>query len=280
MKDLLQTGYFFNKQANLYYEKAGIGTPIILIHGAFADIRLWDPQWEYFQKEYQVIRFDLRGHGKTGSTDLAEYRMDTFVDDLAALMNVLEIQSAIICGLSWGGSIAQGFASLYPERVKKLILAGSMVSMSVTLGEKLQRYVLVPKWLMLFFIRSLSVEKFIKFSFWLSDIFFGKDFLSTDEQMSNYLKKCMQSIDSKEYLKIWETIYGFDIFPLERINCPTLVLNGEYESGKIMRHTKELLKRIPNSHHKLISRSKHGMNRESSEFFNLTLDEFIQGCNE
>jgi pimeloyl-ACP methyl ester carboxylesterase len=276
----LETGSIDVDQGLLYYERSGSGIPVIFIHGAFADMHMFDPQWEYFQDRYQVIRFDLHGHGKSVPSGLTKYRMDTFIDDLFVLMDVLEIPEAIICGQSWGGSISQGFASRYPERVKGLVLAGSMVSMSVSFVEKLQRYVLVPKWLMLFIIRSLSVEKFVNFSFWLSDIFIGKEFLSNDEQTTNYLKKCMLSIDSDEYLKIWEAIYDFDIFPLERITCPTLVLNGEYEPGKILRHTKELLKRIPDVRHRIIPEAKHGMNMENPRSFNQIIDEFIQGCNQ
>lgn len=272
----IETGILSINQANIYYERCGSGTPLIFIHGAFVDSRLWDPQWVYFQKKHPVVRFDLRGHGKSGLSCLPQYCMDTFVEDLEALMNALGISTASICGLSWGGSIAQGFAARHPERVKELILAGSMVSMSLTFGEKLQRYVLVPKWFMLFIIRSLSVEKFVNFSFWLSNIFFGKDFLSHDTQTANYLKRSMLSIDSKEYLKIWGAIYGFDMFPLERITCPTLVLNGEFETGKIKRHSKELLKRIPNCRHIIIPEAKHGMNMENKCFFNSTIDEFIK----
>lgn len=276
----METGKIEINLSQLYYERSGPGIPLIFVHGAFADMHMFDPQWEYFQDRYQVIRFDLRGHGKSVPSGLTKYRMDTFIDDLDALMDVLEIPEAIICGQSWGGSIAQGFASRYPERVKGLVLAGPMVSMSVSFGEKLQRYVLVPKWLLLIIIRSLSVEKFVNFSFWLSDIFIGKEFLSNDEQTTNYLKKCMLSIDSNEYLKIWEAIYGFDMFPLERIICPTLVLNGEYEPGKIFRHTKELLKRIPDVRHRIIPEAKHGMNMENSEIFNKTILDFIISLSE
>lgn len=265
----------FNK-CQIYYERSGSGLPLIFIHGAFADLNLWDPQWEFFKDRYQVIRFDLRGHGKTGPSGLTKYQMETFVEDLSALLIALEIPSAIICGLSWGGSIAQGFATKFPERVKGLILAGSMVSMSLTFWEKIQRYMLVPKWLMKFIIQSLSVQKFVKFSFWLSDIFIGKGLFGNDEQTINYLKNCMLSIDSNEYLKIWDAIYNFDMFPLERINCPTLILNGEFEPVKILKHTKELLKRIPNSHHIMVPGAKHNMNLENQKFFNSTINEFIK----
>ncbi len=276
----MDMGFIEINQSNIYYERSGSGTPLIFIHGAFANSSMWDPQWEYFQNRFQVIRYDLRGHGKTGRSGLNSYQMDTFVDDLAAFLDALEISSAILCGVSFGGSIAQGFASRFPEKVKGLILAGSMVSMSLTFSEKIQRYVLVPKWLMLGIIKSMSVKKFVEFSYWLSRIFFGKNFLSYDEKIADYLRNCMISIDSQEYLKIWQAIYGFDPFPLERITCPTLVVNGEKEPKRIIHHSKELVNRIPLTQWKIIEQAKHSMNMENAVEFNRIMDEFITSLNE
>ncbi|MBE0685273.1 MAG: alpha/beta hydrolase [Anaerolineaceae bacterium] len=272
----METRFIEINQSQIYFEQSGSGTPLIFIHGAFADSSMWDPQWEYFQDRFQVIRYDLRGHGKTGPSGLDTYQMETFVDDLAALMDFLDISSAIFCGVSFGGSIAQGFASRYPEKVKGLVLAGSMVSMSLTFSEKIQRYVLVPKWLMSGIIKSMSVKQFVEFSYFLSRIFFGKNFLSYDEKVSEYLRNCMVTIDSQEYLKIWQAIYGFNSFPLERITSPTLVLNGEKEPKRIINHSKELIKRIPLTQWEIIAQAKHSMNMENAKEFNRILDEFIR----
>lgn len=275
----LETGIIDTNQGQLYYERSGSGIPLIFIHGAFADMHMFDPQWDFFIDKVPILRFDLRGHGKSVPSKLAKYSMETFIDDLAALMNALDIPSAIICGQSWGGSIAQGFASQYPQRVNGLVLAGSMVSMSLTMSEKIQRYVLVPKWLMLLIIRSMNVQNFVKFSFHLADIFFGKDFLSQEVEISDYIKTTMVNIDSQEYLKIWEAIYNFEMFPLERIICSTLILNGEYEPKRIFHHTKELLEKIPNAQSKVIPKTKHSMNLENATTFNHTINEFISSLN-
>ena len=265
----------------LYYDYsgAGKGSTLIFIHGAFADSEMFNPQWDYFVDKYPILRFDLRGHGKTGATQLDPYKMETFMDDLAGLMDDLDIHAAILCGVSWGGSIAQGFAAKYPGRVKGLVLAGSMVSMSLTFWEKIQCYVLVPRWLMQLFIQSMSVKNFINLTFKLSDIFIGKEFLSREGHVSDYLKTTMLQIDSREYKKIWGAIYDFDMFPLERITCPTMILNGEFESKKVKRHSQELLKRIPNSSLKVIPGAQHAINMENSKVFNQMIDDFLRSSN-
>jgi pimeloyl-ACP methyl ester carboxylesterase len=260
---------------NHYYEQSGEGPSLVFIHGAFGDMRLWDPQWEHFSSKYRVLRYDLRGHGKTGVSDLDRYTMITYADDLASIMGALKIDSAIVCGLSWGGGIAQTFAVRYPERVKGLVLAGSTVSMSLTLGEKLLRYVLFPRRVMLLTIRTLSVERFVRFSFWLAGLALGKNWLNKDEHTLDLIRQSMLQIDSNEYLKIWDAIYGFDLQQLETIRCPTLVLTGELDTKMVLRHANEIIKRVPGAERRILPAAYHAMTLEQPKAFNEAMEEFL-----
>jgi pimeloyl-ACP methyl ester carboxylesterase len=85
----------------------------------------------------------------------------------------------------------------------------------------------------------------------------------------------MLGMNDSEYLKIWEAIYGFDLLPLENITCPTLVLNGEYESQNTFRHTKEILRRVPQSSARIVPRVSHAMNIDNQKAFNMYLEEFL-----
>lgn len=258
-----------------YYEQVGTGTSLVFIHGAFADSQIWEPQWHYFSSKYRLVRYDLRGHGKTGTSKLARYTMDTFADDLTSLLDSLEIFSPILCGLSWGGSIAQAFAVRNPKRVKALVLASSSVSIRLTLIDKLLCDLLFPKWAMLFTIRMLSVKNFTRFSLWLARLVLGKQWMSQDETANEHLENCMLGMNHNEYLKIWEAIYGFDLLPLENITCPMLVLNGEYESKNTFRHTKEILRRAPQSSARIVPSVSHAMNIDNQKAFNMYLEEFL-----
>lgn len=260
---------------NHYYELSGEGPPLVFIHGAFGDNRLWDPQWEYFVSKYRVLRYDLRGHGKTGASELDRYTMVTYAHDLASIMDTLKIDSAIVCGLSWGGGIAQTFAVRYPQRIQGLVLAGSTATMSLTLGEKVLRYVLFPKWAMLLTIRALSVDRFVRFSFWLAGLTLGKDWLNTDEHTLELIRQSMLQIDSNEYLKIWGAIYGFDLQQLETIRCPTLVLTGERDTKMVMRHANEIVERVPGAEKRVIPAAYHAMTLEQPQAFNRAMEEFL-----
>ena len=259
-----------------YYEQAGAGPSLVFIHGAFADAQIWDPQWRYFSAKYHVLRYDLRGHGRTGSSDLDRYSMETYADDLASLLTALGIESSVICGLSWGGGIAQAFAVKYPDLLNGLVLAGSTVSMSVTLGEKLLRYALFPKPAMMLMIRILSVDQYIRFSLWLSGITLGKDWLNRDESTIQYLRQSMTLIAKREYMKIWDAIYGFDLAPLEKISCPTLVVTGEHDTKMVLRHAREIIHRVPQVEARVLPASYHAMTLEEPEEFNVVLEQFFR----
>ena len=258
-----------------YYEQVGEGPPLVFVHGAFADARIWEPQWHYFSARYRVLRYDLRGNGRTGNSNLTHYTISTFVDDLTALLDTLEVKLPVICGLSMGGVIAQAFAVNNPQRPKALILVSASVSASLTLSEKLLRHVLMPKWLVLSTIRMVGVKRFAHFSLWLARRLWGKHWLGQREDIQDYVERCMLQMDNVEFLKIWEAMYGFDLLALARITCPTLVLNGEQESKSALRHTSEILRWIPQANARIVPAASHAMNLENPQAFNQLIEEFL-----
>ncbi|HEY0605679.1 MAG TPA: alpha/beta hydrolase [Herpetosiphonaceae bacterium] len=105
----------------LYYEIAGSGQPLVMIHAGVADRRLWDEQWQVFAERYTVIRYDMRGFGKSAVAE------GTFGhhDDLYALLSWLGLEQAYLMGCSRGGSTAIDVTLEHPELVKALILVCS-----------------------------------------------------------------------------------------------------------------------------------------------------------
>jgi pimeloyl-ACP methyl ester carboxylesterase len=98
-----QTGFADVNGTRLYYEVAGSGHPLVLIHGFTLDTRMWEDQCAVFARQYQVLRYDLRGFGKSAVPTDVPY---THPDDLHALMAHLGIEHAYIIGLSLGGAVA------------------------------------------------------------------------------------------------------------------------------------------------------------------------------
>lgn len=108
----------------LYYEMAGSGRPLVLIHGFTLDTRMWDDQFETFARRYQVIRYDARGFGRSAVPAGESYAP---ADDLRALMSFLGVEHACVVGLSMGGGIAIDFALSYPEASDALVAVDSLL---------------------------------------------------------------------------------------------------------------------------------------------------------
>jgi pimeloyl-ACP methyl ester carboxylesterase len=110
--------------STLYYESAGRGPVVVLLHAGNLDRRVWDPQFLPLAREHRVIRYDLRGYGRSGPAD-APFQHH---EDLRALLDTLGVARASLVGLSGGGRIAIDFALTHPERVDRLVLASPGLS--------------------------------------------------------------------------------------------------------------------------------------------------------
>jgi 3-oxoadipate enol-lactonase len=119
-----EAGFASVNGTRLYYETAGSGQDVIFIHGFGLDRRMWDDQFEEFSHQYRVLRYDLRGFGKSSSTPTEPYAHHT---DLRELMIQRGIAKAHIAGLSMGGRIAIDFALSYPHLMTSLIAVDSVI---------------------------------------------------------------------------------------------------------------------------------------------------------
>lgn len=105
------------------YEMAGAGRPLVFIHAGIADSRMWDDQFSALADSFTVVRYDMRGFGRTPPAEgpYAHY------EDLAALLTHLGLGRVSLVGCSMGSKTALDFALRYPERVDRLILTSPAV---------------------------------------------------------------------------------------------------------------------------------------------------------
>lgn len=118
-----KSGYLHTQGAPLYYEIAGpeqpvSDIPILFIHAGVADCRMWDEQFAAFASDYQLIRYDLRGFGKSSfpARRFANY------EDPSLLLGYLNITRAHVVACSFGGKIAIDLALTNPDSVASLTL--------------------------------------------------------------------------------------------------------------------------------------------------------------
>lgn len=118
------SGYLDLEGGKTYYETAGAGEALVLAHAGFVDSGMWDAQWAAFARHYRVIRFDMRGFGKSDMLQAPVSRRD----DLYRLLKHLNVERAHLLGCSMSGTIVLDFALEHPEMLASLIVESAVPS--------------------------------------------------------------------------------------------------------------------------------------------------------
>src|SRR6185436_5093657 len=132
----VQTGFADISSGRMYYEVAGDGPALVLLHAGIADRRRWDDQFLVFAEHYHVIRFDFWGSGKSTTPD----KPSSLHQNLYQLLKFLGVEQAHLIGCSLGGRVSIDLALEHPQLVKSLVLAGAGLSGYEFGGERLQRF--------------------------------------------------------------------------------------------------------------------------------------------
>jgi 3-oxoadipate enol-lactonase len=110
--------------ASLAYETAGAGPPLVMVHGHLLDLHQWDDQFQSFASDFQVVRYDARGFGRS-TWPPGDYN---HAADLHGLMQFLDLDHAFLMGCSGGGATCIDLTLQYPSMVDGLILVGTGIA--------------------------------------------------------------------------------------------------------------------------------------------------------
>ena len=249
--------------AYVSYQIAGKGQPVILIHAYSVDCRMWDPQFTELAKHYQVIRYDLRGYGKTDKP--IEGLKYSHAEDLHKLMWFLGIPKAHLVGLSMGASVAVDFLALYPKEVLSVtVAAGGIRNFSVPIGANAAE-----------FIKKQGIEAYKKQ--WLEKV------LSMCGPKKNKIRpQLQQMINDWSGWQVLHTELFQQINPpvavqlkIKKPAVPVLILIGKNDSKKSIQSEENLAKILPKASKKYLSATGHFSNMESPEEFNKALMDFL-----
>ena len=114
-----------NDGTRLYYESTGSGYPLLFSHEFAGDYRSWEPQVRYFARRYRVIAYNARGYPPSDvPEDVGAYSQARARDDIAQLLEALQVPQAHVVGLSMGGYATLHFGLHYPQMARSLVVAG------------------------------------------------------------------------------------------------------------------------------------------------------------
>ena len=115
----------------------GNGPPLILLHGFTGSTETWDPLRGFFDGNHQAVAVDLPGHGRSSDpADPRRYSLDSFADDLARLLDALQLDRIALLGYSMGGRAALQFILSHPDRVAALILESTSPGITDPAGRR------------------------------------------------------------------------------------------------------------------------------------------------
>jgi pimeloyl-ACP methyl ester carboxylesterase len=115
------------------YERVGEGPPLVFVHGAAEDGRVWQPQLAALADEFTVVAWDEPGAGRSSDVP-ANFGLADYANCLAALIEALALGPAHVAGLSWGGTVVQELYRHHPRLVATLILIKRLLTGGVRLA--------------------------------------------------------------------------------------------------------------------------------------------------
>lgn len=249
------------------YNDSGTGEiPIIFIHGFPFDKSSWQPQFEFLNKYNRVITYDIRGFGRS-TCGTKEISIANFADDLIDFMEQLELNTAIVCGLSMGGYILLNAVNRFPDKFAAIILSDTQcIADSNETIEKRQQSISS--------ISSGGIKEFTE-SF-LKNVFIedtlNKNLKIVDKTRSIILATAVDSLTStlNAIANREETCSS-----LKKITIPTLIICGKEDKITPPLQAKLLKDSITNSTLCIIENAAHLSNLEKSEAYNTELAKFI-----
>lgn len=251
---------------DVFYDVQGRGEPVLLVHGLGSSTEDWEPQVETLARDFTVIRYDVRGHGRTGKPRGA-YSVLQFAKDAAALIERLGVGPVHVVGLSMGGMIGFQLAADRPDLVRSLVIVNSGPEMVLrTFKEKLtilQRRLIV---------RLMGMRK-------MGEVLAERLLPGTEHAARRgvFADRWARN-DKAAYLRSLSAIVGWSVTgKLASIRCPVLVVaaDQDYTPVEWKRWYTSLM---PNASLVVIPESRHMMPVERPALFHDVLLPFLVGA--
>ena len=239
---------------------------VTFVTGIANDLSLWDGQVAALERDFNVLRYDLRGHGGTPASGGA-YTIELLVSDLAALLDQLNIRRTSVIGLGLGGAIAQAFALAHPDRVDKLMpccCRARMVPDFAAMWHKLRETVSTNG---LESIVEPTVQRW-----------FSEDFKSRHPEVLEKIRKMIRSTTREGYMGVTAAFLGLDVeAELGSIKAPTLYVSGaEDKLGGPPALMEGLAAKVKGARHVSVPNAAHIANIQNPEGFNRVLMDFLR----
>lgn len=250
----------------LYYELYGPDDAevIVLSNGILMSTASWALQVPVLSKYLRVLLYDCRGMWKSEHPH-GPFSMEQHADDLAGLLDFLQIQKAHIAGISYGSEISMAFAIKYPEKTQTLIVADGVSQINPLLRAFCDTWV------------SAASQKNPKLLFETTKALnFSESYLIKNKQLIDSLEAKYAQLDFDAFLSLMDCFYRLNITDqLKNIRKPTLIIVGEEDILKSRNYSELILQNIANAEFVVIPDAGHASCLEKPGEFNTLIMGFV-----
>jgi 3-oxoadipate enol-lactonase len=239
---------------------------VTFVTGIANDLTLWDGQVTALERDFRILRYDLRGHGGSEAT-AGDYSIELLVRDLLDLLDELKIQKTHLVGLGLGGAIAQAFAIDYSQRLLGLVpcccraqMVPDFAAMWHKLRETVQRDGLEA-------IVEPTVQRW-----------FSEEFKAAHPEVLENVRRMIRRTTLEGYLGVTAAFLGLNVADrLDRITAPTLYVSGaEDKLGGPPALMSMLAEKVRGARHLSIPHAAHIANIQNRAGFNAVLQDFLK----
>lgn len=209
------------------------GAPALMLSNSLGtDLHMWDDQAGEFAKHFRVVRYDRRGHGRSG-VPKGPYSMERFGRDVVSVLDALGIKKTNWCGLSMGGMVGQWLGANAPDRVEKLILSNTnyFYADKAPWNDRIK------------FVREKGLSELVGPNM---ERWFTKDFRARAPQTVARMTETFVATNRDGYIACCEAIMTMDFTASNpRITAPTLVIVGAHDPATPPPFGEAIQKQIP-----------------------------------
>ena len=249
-----------------HFLSEGEGPAVVLVHGVGLDHGMWVAQAAELAKRFQVIRYDLWGHGLSAPPP-SPASLDDFVRQLVLLLDRLRQDKVALVGFSMGALIAQAFATAHPERLTRLVLCHAIFQRSPA-----ERRAVAAR------VEQLAVGGPAATTEAALDRWFTPGFRDAQADQVEAIRRRLLTNDPHGYLTAYRIFATADAQAgrrLSRVTCPALVVTGADDPGSTPAMARALGDVLPNARVEILPGLRHMAIMEAPDRFNRILMGFL-----
>ena len=260
--------YVAVNNGRLYYEIAGNGDPLVFVPASILDRRIWDDQFHYFSQTHTVLRYDMRGFGKS-ETLPGTY---AYHEDLYKLLQALQFKSSVVIGVSSGGAVALEFTLEHSEMVRGLVLTSSALG-----GNPSRTSVTAAKASAKFFQKgdlSQTLESILRLR--VDGPTRSADAINprVREKIRSILSENLTS-KSTQYT-VPQLLNPPAVTRLHELSLPTCVIVGDQDIEDVKTSSSIITEKTANAENYLLEGLGHMLHMEQPAYYNQLLLHFLQ----